>query len=252
MRTSSPYPNEPVIPQEPDPDTGLPIGPLVKNPGPSRWPESKVMEGRFCRLEPLDPETHLQGLFNASTPDDALERFQYLPDSPPGTVDEFAAWVRNAADSSDPIFYAVIDKSNGEVGGRQTLMRISPEAQCIEIGNIYWGPAISRSAVTTEANYLFAKAAFEDWGYRRYEWKCNALNEPSKRAALRFGFTYEGHFRRAAVYDGRSRDTSWFSIINTDWQKLEPAYQQWLDASNFDTEGKQKTRLSELTREALA
>ncbi|MCH9673038.1 MAG: GNAT family N-acetyltransferase, partial [Gammaproteobacteria bacterium] len=161
--------------------------------------------------------------------------------------DDFAAWMDTSVKSQDPLYFAVIDKRTGRAEGRQTLMRITPEHQCIEIGNIYWGPAISRTPVTTEANFLFAHYAFETLGYRRYEWKCDALNAPSRQAATRFGFRYEGHFRRAVIIRGRTRDTSWFSIIDDDWPALKAAYQQWLDPGNFDGDGQQKTRLSALT-----
>src|SRR6185436_7978536 len=130
-------------------------------------------------------------------------------------------------------------------------MRITPEHQSIEIGNIYWGPAIARTPVATEANYLFAAYAFDALGYRRYEWKCDALNAPSRRAAERFGFTYEGHFRRAAINKGRSRDTAWFAMIDSEWPALKDAYQRWLAPDNFDTEGRQRTHLGDLTAQAL-
>ncbi len=126
-------------------------------------------------------------------------------------------------------------------------MRIAAANQCIEIGNIYWGPEIAGTRVASEANFLFAQYAFDELGFRRYEWKCNALNAPSRRAALRFGFRYEGHFRRAVIVKGRSRDTSWFSIISDEWPALKAVYQQWLAPENFDDQGNQKTRLSQLT-----
>lgn len=235
------------VPREIDPESGLPIGPVLARPETAKRPQRVVLDGRYCRLEPLDLERHAQGLYGASTPPDAAARFRYLPDPAPASMDELSAWVSTAAKSEDPLFFAVIDKRSGRTEGRQTLMRITPPHQCIEIGNIYWGPSISRSPVTTEANFLFARYVFEDLGYRRYEWKCDALNAPSRRAALRFGFRYEGHFRRAVIVRGRSRDTAWFSIIDEDWPSLKAAYEKWLAPENFDTSGTQKSRLSDLT-----
>lgn len=235
------------IPAEVDPESGLPIGPLMANPGPAAPPQRVVLDGRYCRLEPLDADRHLDDLYAASTPPDGAIRFRYLPVPAPSSKDEFAQSVATDARSEDPLYFAVIDKRSGRVEGRQTLMRITPAHHCIEIGNIYWGPAISQSPVTTEANFLFAQYVFEELGYRRYEWKCDALNAPSRRAALRFGFRYEGHFRRAVIIRGRSRDTAWFSIIDEEWPTLKAAYETWLAPENFDSNGQQRTRLSDLT-----
>jgi RimJ/RimL family protein N-acetyltransferase len=239
------------IPQETDPDTGLPIGPRLARPQPAGRPERIVLEGRWCRLEPLDPVRHRDQLFAASTPPDAAKRFRYLFDAVPQSMADFAPWLAKAAASNDPLMYAVIDRRTGRVEGRQTLMRITPEHQSIEIGNIYWGPAISRTPIATEANYLFAEYVFETLGYRRYEWKCDALNAPSRSAAERFGFTYEGHFRRAIINKGRSRDTTWYSMIDSEWPALRAAYQRWLDPANFDAGGRQRVRLRDLTAQAL-
>ena len=239
------------IPQETDADTGLPIGPKLAKPEPAKRPERIVLAGRWCRLEPLDPVRHRDQLFAASTPPDAAQRFRYLFDSVPRTMADFEPWLAKAAASHDPLMHAVIDRRTGRVEGRQTLMRITPEHQSIEIGNIYWGPAISRTPVTTEANYLIAAYVFETLGYRRYEWKCDALNAPSRSAAERFGFTYEGHFRRAIINKGRSRDTTWFAMIDSEWPALRAAYQRWLDPANFDADGRQRERLRDLTAQAL-
>lgn len=201
------------------------------------------MEGRYCRLEPLDPQRHGDGLFLASTPPDAAARFLYLPVRAPADRAEFDAWMVNRSASVDPLYFAVIDKSIGAVGGRQSFLRIDPANQSIEIGDIYWGPGISRSRVSTEANYLFAKYAFDVLGYRRYEWKCNALNEPSRLSAVRFGFSYEGIFRRAAIVKGRTRDTAWYAMIDEEWPAIAAAYEAWLDPENFDADGNQRSSL---------
>jgi RimJ/RimL family protein N-acetyltransferase len=240
------------IPQEIDPASGLPIGPRLADPSPARRPERVVLDGRFCRLEPIDPARHRTELFAASTPPDAARRFRYLFEEPPATIADMDAWLAKAAASTDPLVFAVIDKRTGRCEGRQTLMRITPEHRAIETGSIYWGPAISRTPIATEANYLFARYVFEDLGYRRFEWKCDALNAPSRRAAERFGFTYEGHFRRAVIVKGRSRDTTWFAMIDEDWPALKAAYEQWLSPENFDADGRQRTSLGALTAAALA
>jgi RimJ/RimL family protein N-acetyltransferase len=242
----------PPIPQESDPATGLPIGPKIANAAAARRPERTVLDGRYCRLEPLDPARHGDDLFRASTPPDGAARFLYLSEEPPASRATLQPWLETVAASSDPLYYAVIDKASGQCEGRQTFLRIDPANQAIEIGHIYWGPAIARSRVTTEANYLFAQYAFEQLGYRRYEWKCNALNAPSRAAALRFGFTFEGHFRRAAIAKGRSRDTTWYAMIGEEWPRLKAAYDAWLDPANFDANGRQRQSLSAMTKAALA
>ena len=177
----------------------------------------------------------------------AEERFRYLSDEPqdrPG----FDIWLETARASEDPFFFAVIDKASRRAEGRQSLMRITPEHGVIEVGAILWGPAIARTRVATEALFLFARYAFETLGYRRFEWKCNAENEPSKRAARRFGFTYEGTFRNHMVVKGRSRDTAWFAMIEGEWPPIKNAFERWLAPSNFDRQGQQKTRLEALRR----
>ena len=240
------------VPREIDPATELPIGPRLADPGPARAPGRTVLEGRYARLEPLDAARHGDELHAASTPPDAATRFRYLFEPPPDTRAAFDAWLAGAAASADPLHFAVIDRATGRVEGRQTLMRITPAHRCIEIGNIYWGPRIAGTRVATEAMYLFAVHVLETLGYRRYEWKCDALNAPSRRAARRFGFTWEGHFRRAVIVRGRTRDTAWYAMIDEEWPALKAAYERWLAPENFDEHGRQRTRLSDLTAAALA
>lgn len=215
-------------------------------------PSAPVIEGRYVRLERLDAGRHADGLFVASDTAEADQKFRWLPEAPPADRDGFRAWVAKVAASEDPLFYAVIDKASGKVAGRQTLMRIDAANGVIEIGNIYWGPLISQRPAATEALYLFAKHVFDDLGYRRFEWKCNDDNLPSKRAAARFGFTAEGVFRQHLIVKGLNRDTAWFSIIDKDWVALKPAYEAWLSPENFDAEGKQKRRLEEVRAETGA
>ena len=247
--TRSPHDDQ--VPRELDPGTGLPVGPRLADPGPAKAPRREVLEGRYARLEPLDPVRHRDDLHAASTPSDADVRFRYLFEPPPDSLETFDSWLAGAAGSPDPLYFAVIDRATGRVEGRQTLMRITPAHRCIEIGNIYWGPRIAGTRVATEAMYLFAAYVLETLGYRRFEWKCNALNAPSRRAALRFGFTWEGHFRREMIVRGRTRDTAWYAMIDEEWPALKEAYERWLAPENFDAEGLQKTRLSDLTAAAL-
>jgi len=215
-------------------------------------PSAPVIEGRYVRLERLDAGRHSDELFVASDTAEADQKFRWLPEAPPADRDGFRAWVAKVAASEDPLFYAVIDKASGKVAGRQTLMRIDAANGVIEIGNIYWGPLMSQKPGATEALYLFAKHVFDDLGYRRFEWKCNDDNLPSKKAAARFGFHAEGVFRQHLVVKGLNRDTAWFSIIDKDWVALRPAYEAWLSPANFDAEGKQKRRLEEFRAETGA
>jgi RimJ/RimL family protein N-acetyltransferase len=198
-----------------------------------------VLEGRYARLEPL-ALAHAQGLMAASA--DA-KSFDYLFDVSPRDLEDLKSYIRQKSASADPLFHAVVDKATGVAGGRQTFMRITPEHGVIEIGNILWGPAIRRTRVATEALYLAARYVFDDLGYRRFEWKCNDLNEPSKRAARRFGFGFEGVFRQHMWVKGANRDTAWFAMLDRDWPRLRAAYERWLAPSNFDAAGRQREAL---------
>jgi RimJ/RimL family protein N-acetyltransferase len=171
-------------------------------------------------------------------------RFRYLFEQPPADLAAFTSWLEKAAVSEDPLFFAVIDKKSGRADGRQSLMRIEPAHGVVEIGHILWGPGIARTRIATEALYLFAHYAFDTLGYRRFEWKCDNLNEPSKRAAQRFGFTFEGVFRQHMVIKARNRDTAWFAMIDSDWQRLKASYERWLQPENFDEAGLQLSKLS--------
>ena len=209
---------------------------------PCARPASVVLEGRYARLEPL-AAAHAADLFEASAAPGAQRRFAYLSDPPPSTPADMDAWIAKAAAGKDPLFSAVVDKASGRAAGRQALMRITPEHGVLEIGHILWGPAIARTRCATEALYLAARHVFEDLGYRRFEWKCNDLNEPSKAAARRFGFGYEGLFRQHMWVKGASRDTAWFSMLDREWPGLKKAYERWLAPDNFDAAGMQRTKL---------
>jgi RimJ/RimL family protein N-acetyltransferase len=207
-------------------------------------PDRVALDGRYTRLEPLDPARHGQDLFASAQEPGAEDRFRYLFDEPPADSAAFAPWLDKAAGSADPLFLAVIDKASGRAEGRQALMRIDPVHGVIEIGHILWGPRIARTRVATEALYLAARHAFETLGYRRFEWKCDNHNEPSKRAARRFGFSFEGVFRQHMVTKGRNRDTAWFAMIDGEWPRLKAGYEAWLQPENFGEAGQQRNRLT--------
>jgi len=206
-------------------------------------PQRTVLEGRYVRLEPLGPE-HAADLYAASSDEGAAGRYRYLFESAPASLADMEAWVHRVHMGEDPLVFAVVDRATGRAGGRQSLMRIVPEHGVIEIGGIYWGPGVARTRLATEALYLFARHSFDDLGYRRFEWKCNNANEPSKRAAERFGFTFEGVFRQHMIQKGENRDTAWFSMLDSEWPTRKAGFERWLDDSNFDAEGRQKTPLS--------
>ena len=217
------------------------LGKWPPRPRPARG----AIEGRYCRLEPLDPKRHGDHLFAASMAPGAEDRFRFLFESPQDRAG-FDAWMQRAAAADDPLCYAVIDAATGRAEGRQSLMRITPEHGVIEIGGILWGPAIARTRVATEALFVSARHAFDTLGYRRFEWKCNNRNEPSKRAAHRFGFKFEGIFRQHMVIKGENRDTAWFSIVDTEWPSIRAGYERWLAPENFDAQGQQKVQLATL------
>ena len=215
----------------------------------SRWtavrpPQRVSLDGRYARLEPLDPERHAATLFASARAPGADDRFRYLFEAPPADMAAFQPWLEKAAGSEDPLFFAVVDQATGRAEGRQALMRIDTAHGVIEIGHILWGPAIARTRVCTEALFLLAAYVFDTLGYRRFEWKCNNHNLPSKRAAERFGFTFEGIFRQQMVQKGLNRDTAWFAMIDTDWPRIKAGYEAWLAPVNFGADGQQKTKLA--------
>lgn len=207
-------------------------------------PERIVLEGRYARLEPVDPTRHGPDLLRSAQEPGGDDRFRYLFEEPPADLAALSPWLTKAATSADPLFFVVIDRATGRAEGRQALMRIEPTHGVIEIGHILWGPAIARTRTVTEALYLSASYVFEGLGYRRFEWKCNNLNGPSKRAAQRFGFEFEGVFRQHMVVKGQNRDTAWFAMTDGDWPRLKSGYEAWLRPENFDTDGRQQFKLS--------
>lgn len=212
-------------------------------------PHRKVFKGRFVELVPLNAKEHGDELYEAAVSGDAEGRFRWLPESVPENREAFQSWLEMAQSSPDPMYFAVIDIASGKVAGRQTMMRMDPANGVAEIGHIHWGPIIQKTPATTEAFYLFAAHLFDDLGYRRFEWKCNNRNEPSKDAALRYGMTAEGVHRQLSVVKGENRDTAWFSMLDNEWVKAGEAFRQWLDPENFDDDGKQIRRLEQIRRE---
>jgi RimJ/RimL family protein N-acetyltransferase len=228
------------------PAADRPIGPLV-DAHPAKRPERVTLKGRWVTLVPLDSEAHAKDLFDGSSGDATRDAvWDYLFDLPNRSFDTFRDDLETKARSADPLFFAVVDNASGRAVGYQTLMRIDASNRVIEVGNIMYTPAIQRTAGATEAQYLFAAYVFDELGYRRYEWKCNNLNAPSKRAAKRFGFSFEGVFRQHMIVKGRNRDTAWFAMLDSEWPARKSAYERWLSPENFDRQGGQRCSLSEL------
>jgi RimJ/RimL family protein N-acetyltransferase len=205
-------------------------------------PEPGRIEGRYVTLAPLDP-AHADTLYAATHGEGHEALWAYLPDGPYASREAFAASLAAKAESADPLFYGLVDRATGEPGGHAAYLRIEPLHRVIEVGHILFTPALQRSRAATEAMYLMARHAFETLGYRRYEWKCNALNAPSRRAALRLGFSFEGIFRQHYIVKGRNRDTAWYAMLDSEWPARKAAFERWLAPANFDAEGRQRTRL---------
>ncbi|MGR3711677.1 MAG: GNAT family N-acetyltransferase [Shimia sp.] len=222
-----------------------PVGFAVPNWTPPEVPQGAVLEGTYARLEPLDVARHAALLFRAYQEDDAV--WDYLPYGPFHSEAQYHRWMREAVAGADPFFYAVFDKTSGTYTGVASYLRIQPAAGSIEVGNINFAPMMQGTPAATDTMYLMMKWAFEV-GYRRYEWKCDALNKPSRRAAQRLGLSYEGVFRQALVYKNRNRDTAWFAAIDAEWPALKEAFELWLAPRNFDVAGQQRERLSDLTQ----
>ncbi len=220
-----------------DPPLGAPVPDWTPPPRPARV----RLIGRYCTLAPLDPARDAAGLWQAFCAEDRM--WAYLTVGPFGSEDELRAYLEQIAPGEDPLFFTI--RVEGRALGFASYLRINPEAGSIEIGHITLSPALQRTQPSTEMQWLMMREAFR-LGYRRYEWKCNALNAPSRRAAERLGFIYEGTHRQALVTKGRNRDTAWFSVLDSEWPALQHAFEAWLAPENFDAEGRQKQRLEEL------
>lgn len=210
---------------------------------PRPYPERRIFCGSTVRLEPLDPARHGDDLFAAGSGSDAERLWRYLWERPYSDRAAFNGWLTKATAADDPLFFAAVDPATGRAEGRLALMCIDPVNGGIEVGHIQFGPRLARTRGATEAVYLLARHVFDDLGYRRFEWKCDDRNEPSKRAAQRFGFTFEGLFRQHMVVKGENRDTAWFAMLDREWPARREAFERWLDPQNFDESGRQRTPL---------
>lgn len=225
---------------------GQPIGWSVPNWAPPPRPARKPLESHRVRLEPL-VESHAADLYAANASDKLGQLWTYLAYGPFASLESYRDWVVAAAAGDDPLFFAILDRNSGKALGVASYLRIDPANGSIEVGHICFSPRLAGSILATEAMALMMREAFS-LGYRRYEWKCDALNAPSRRAAQRLGLGFEGVFKSATLYKGRNRDTAWYAVTDSLWPQLETAFERWLDPANFDAEGDQRIRLSDLTR----
>lgn len=229
-------------------EIGFPVPNWSARPKPPRAP----LQGRFARIEMLDADAHAAQLYAANAADLEGRIWTYLPYGPYAEESVYRDWVAGMSKSEDPLFHAIIDQASGKAVGVASYLRIDAPVGVIEVGHINYAPVLQRTAAASEAMYLLMKRVFDELGYRRYEWKCDALNAPSRAAAERLGFAYEGLFRQATIYKGRNRDTAWYAIIDKDWPKIRAVYEAWLAPGNFDSNHKPKQRLSEMMKAALA
>jgi RimJ/RimL family protein N-acetyltransferase len=225
---------------------GQPVGAPLADWQPRPRPPRTAMEGRFCRVEPLDPDRHGAALYAANSLDKDARNFTYLSGGPFATQAAYFAWLNGFCRGDDPLFHAIVEPATGKPVGVASFMRIDPGNGVIEVGHINYSPLLQRKPAATEAMFLMMKRAF-DLGYRRYEWKCDSLNAASRAAAQRLGFSFEGIFRQAVVYKGRTRDTAWYSIVDGEWAATRAAFERWLAPANFDAAGNQRVALSALT-----
>jgi len=214
-------------------------------------PRGSHMQGRLCKLEPISRDHHSLELFEAFSHDIDDRNWTYLPYGPFASLAELKSWIEATCLGDDPCFFTIIDLDSGKAVGVASFLRIVPATGVIEVGHIHFSPLIQGSAISTEAMYLMMKLVFEELGYRRYEWKCDALNGPSCTAAKRLGFEFEGIFRQATMYKQRNRDTAWYSVIDKEWPVIKQVFESWLNSDNFDDDGKQRTSLSQSMRRAL-
>jgi RimJ/RimL family protein N-acetyltransferase len=229
------------------PKARLPVGPEVDTT-PAKKPVRTTLSGRYVTVMPLDPAAHAEALYHGTHGLDRDKFWLYMSEGPFADLAAFRAYLEKRARSEDPLSYSIVDNVTKAAVGNASYMRITPEHRVIEVGNIFYTPALARMRGGTEAMYLMARHAFEDLVYRRYEWKCNALNMPSRRAALRLGFSFEGIFLQHMIQQGRSRDTAWYSITDSEWSSYKPAFEQWLSPDNFDATGAERRKLNEILK----
>jgi RimJ/RimL family protein N-acetyltransferase len=242
-----------ILHENPAPATnahGQPIGSPVPGWAPRAQPPRTPMSGTRCEIVILEPAAHIDDLWDAFSADPSGRSWTYLFVDMPAGKEALRAYLDAQSKLSDPLCHTILDHASGRAVGIASFMRIDPNMGAIEVGNINYSERLKRTAIATEAMYLMMKRVFDELGYRRYEWKCDSLNHPSRKAAERLGFIYEGTFRQAVVYKGRNRDTAWFSMIDKEWPALKRAYETWLDPANFDAAGAQRRGLAELIAEA--
>jgi len=231
------------------PDSGIVFVGAPVDVAAAHRPQRTTLNGRVVSVVPLESIAHGEALFDGTRGEQNEQLWLYLFEGPFPARAAFDSHLEQKARSEDPLFFAILDRSSGDAVGYAAYMRIEPAHRVIEVGSILFTPRLQRTIGATETMYLMARHVFEDLGYRRYEWKCNALNAPSRSAALRLGFTFEGVFRQHMVIKGRNRDTAWFSMLDSEWPKRKAAFEHWLDPSNFDAKGRQRISLSTLHRE---
>ncbi|MEM5530041.1 GNAT family protein [Gammaproteobacteria bacterium AS21] len=214
------------------------------------YPSCNILAGRFCRLERLKPKRHAQSLFTTLCDRQFDENWTYLPYGPFADYDLFYQWLSASAQLTDPLFFSVIDQATNQAVGLVSYLRVDPQVGAAEVGHIHFSSKIQQTAIASESMYLMMQYLFDELGYRRYEWKCDSLNAPSKKAALRLGFEYEGTFKQATIYKNRNRDTAWYAIVDKQWPMIKQGFERWLAAENFDDKGRQKSKLT--TGKALA
>jgi len=233
-------------------DFGQPIGAEVPGWQAAAKPALNPIQGRLCKIEPLDSTVHLDDLYDAYSDDRDGVLWTYMFVGPFTSKNDFREWLELACTTDDPLFQVIIDLSTNKAVGIAAYMRIQPSVGVIEVGNITYSPRLQRTPLATEAMFLLMKRVFDELGYRRYEWKCDSLNAASRKAATRLGFSFDGIFEQAVVYKGRNRDTAWYSILDRDWPFLKQGYSKWLDQKNFDEQGSQKQKLEHFVSIARA
>lgn len=221
-----------------------PVGEACPDWQPRPLPERKTLTGVYCRLEPLSRQAHAASLYDAWQQAPDQSGWTYLFAGPFDSQAAFDAWLGMAEQSLDPLHYAVVDTASGQALGSLSLMRQDPKNGVIEVGSVTFSPRLRRTTLATEAHFLLMRYVFDTLGYRRYEWKCDSLNAPSRKAAERFGFQFEGIFRQAIIYKGRTRDTAWYSLLDKEWPTVKHAFVTWLSPDNFDAQGKQRRPLA--------
>ena len=227
-------------------DSNLIIGENVPNWTKKQAPSQTKMEGQYCYIEILDVEKHTEDLFNAFAKDITNQDWTYLPYGPFASQKEFTEWLRNECTGKDPLFYTIVDKTNNNAVGMASYLRINPSYGVIEVGHIHYSKSIQKKPIGTEVMYLMMKHVFDVLKYRRYEWKCNALNIRSCNAARRLGFKFEGIFKQHMISKGHNRDTAWFAILDKDWLRIKINFEKWLEKNNFNKDSSQKISLTSL------